>query len=766
MASSSSRFLIRVYGIVQGVGFRPFIYRLATEAGLAGTVRNTSGCVEIDVEGQCKQIDAFIGEIKKQVPPAARIEKIITEELIPVGVKGFTILSSQPRDDEYQLLSPDLATCPACTAEISNPSDRRFHYPFTNCTNCGPRFTIIQDIPYDRPRTTMSRFKMCPDCQREYDDPLNRRFHAQPNACPVCGPQLELVASNGDGIKCQDPLTEAARLLKAGNIVAIKGLGGYLLACDATSETAVSRLRLKKKRPAKPFAIMVPEMEWAKDLCYVSDAEARLLLSPESPIVLLKMKTAAGLAPAVAPGLKYLGVMLPYTPLHHLLLAETGLPLVMTSGNLSEEPIARDNDEALSRLGAIADYLLMHNRDIYVTYDDSVVMQVDDAAMVVRRARGYAPSPIRLGFTTRPIMAAGAEMKGSFCLTRDNYAFVSQHIGDMENTETMLHYENTLRIYRQLFRIEPEIIACDMHPDYLSAVYARELAAANPHLSLVNVQHHQAHIASVMAEHGIAEPVIGVAFDGTGYGTDGTIWGGEFLLVSPKKCERLAHLEYVPLPGGDAAIRNPYRIALSYLYYLLGRQSLDDRLPLVRDTDETELNLLTQQIDRRFNSSLTSSCGRLFDAVAALIGVRRSVSYEAQAAMELETLAVDVPFSGRLYPFDFCGSETLGIIKLDRLIGAILEDIYGGVTQAEIACRFHRSMASMIGHVCFRLSERADINTIALSGGVFQNRLLLHLTRQQLELYGLKVLYNRQVPANDGGIALGQAFVAHFSMQE
>jgi hydrogenase maturation protein HypF len=764
MVDEKAHFIISVYGTVQGVGFRPFIYRLALEHELAGTVRNTSGCVEIDVEGPRDNLQHFLVQIENQAPSAARIEKTTTTEQPLVGFGGFRILLSQPRLEDYQPLSPDLATCPTCMAEIFDLNNRRFRYPFTNCTNCGPRFTIITGIPYDRPLTTMSKFTMCPDCRHEYNNPQDRRFHAQPNACHVCGPQLELI--NGDGIKidCADHLMEAAYLLKTGNIVAIKGLGGFQLACDATNDEAVIRLRQRKKRPAKPFAVMVRDIESAKKLCYMSMDEEKLFASPPGPIVLLKTRMPCELSAQVAPGLKYLGLMLPYTPLHHLLLADVGLALVMTSGNMSEEPIARDNDEALSRLSSVADYFLMHNRDIHVRYDDSVVMQADGVTRMLRRARGYAPSPIKLSFPTRAILAVGAEMKGAFCLIRDDHAFLSQHIGDMENLETLSHYENTLEVYKRLFRIEPQIIACDLHPDYMSTIYAKELVARSLHLKLVTVQHHHAHIASVLAESGEEGPVIGVAFDGTGYGIDGAIWGGEFLLVALGHFERLAHLEYIPLPGGDIATRNPYRVAISYVCYLLGKESLDERLPLVQHIDKNELTLLMQQIERRLNTPHTSSCGRLFDAVAALIGICSSINYEAQAALELEMAATDfTSLSEKPYPFEITEHDGPGIIRLNQLFSAILDDIYTGASQSEIAYRFHLSIAVMVAQVCARLSCRTGIKTVALSGGVFQNRLLLHLALQELKKCGLSVLTNRLVPANDGGIALGQAAIAQFT---
>ncbi|MBT9160244.1 MAG: Carbamoyltransferase HypF [Dehalococcoidia bacterium] len=562
----------KVRGVVQGVGFRPFIFRLAHEHGLTGWVRNTSSEVDIEVEGE--KVELFLADLEAKAPPMARIERVTTTIHPPKGYTEFVIEDSLANVGEYQLVSPDIATCRECQNEILSPDDRRYRYPFTNCTNCGPRFTIIEDIPYDRARTTMHHFRMCPQCQREYDNPLNRRFHAQPNACPRCGPHLTLVDNGGNPVICDDPVVATADLLKQGRIVAIKGLGGFLLACDATNPQTVNLLRDRKRRPGKPFAVMVPTMEDAKRHCIVSPEEEKLLESYQCPIVLIEKSDSPienwklKIATEVAPGIKYLGIMLPYTPLHHLLLREVGLPLIMTSGNLSEEPIARDNDESLRRLRDIADYFLLHNRDIHSRYDDSVYIVEGGSPRAVRRARGYAPYPIFLPFKTRQILACGAEEKNTFCLTRENHAFVSQHVGDMENEETLEQFESTIELYQRLFRIQPEVVAHDMHPEYLATKYALELAEREPDLELVPVQHHHAHVVSCLVENGATGPVIGVAFDGTGYGTDGTIWGGEFLIADWSGFERVGHLEYIPMPGGAAAIKKPYRMALSYLFSL------------------------------------------------------------------------------------------------------------------------------------------------------------------------------------------------------
>ncbi|MCL2679727.1 MAG: carbamoyltransferase HypF [Dehalococcoidia bacterium] len=761
-ANDSQRLLVKVYGVVQGVGFRPFIYQIATSHRLKGWVRNTSGYVEIDVEGGAAEMRAFLDDLNNKAPPAARIENVFLSYAEPAGFTSLEIRQSNPQPSEYQMVSPDLATCPECIAEIADIANRRYRYPFTNCTNCGPRFTIITDIPYDRSFTTMNSFRMCTDCRREYDDPIDRRFHAQPNACPVCGPQLALLDKDGKQLAAADPLSEVAGLLRGGKIVAVKGLGGFLLACDATNDMVVQKLRERKHRPSKPFAVMVRDIDAARELCLISETETALLASSQSPIVLLKMKGVSSLSCSVAPGLKYLGLMLPYTPLHHLLMRESGIPLVMTSGNMSEEPICKDNDEALRRLGGIADYFLTHNRDIYVRYDDSVAMLAAGEARLFRRARGYAPYPIRLPFKTQQILACGAEMKGAFCLTRDDHAFLSQHIGDMENAETLEHFQNTVEIYKKLFRIHPEVIAHDLHPDYLSTGYAQSLAAAVPSIDLVSVQHHHAHIAACMAENGVTEPVIGVALDGTGYGADGNIWGGEFLLADFTNCRRLAHLEYIPLPGGDAATRKPVRIAASYIYYLLGDKGLADS-GLAGRIGAGELDMLKQQVGRGLNAPLTSSCGRLFDAVSALLGIRDIVEYEAQAAIELEMVAADAVGNNVHYPFDIDRQDSVRIIRLRGLFDAILKDIAEHSSRAEIAQRFHASLAGLLGTLCELLACETGVKRVALSGGVFQNRLLFEMAVSELHERSLEVITHRLVPCNDGGIALGQAAIAGFA---
>ncbi|HEX78431.1 MAG TPA: carbamoyltransferase HypF [Dehalococcoidia bacterium] len=747
---------ISVRGVVQGVGFRPFVYQLAAKHGLKGWVCNTSGDVKIEVEGEGQALERFLAELESQAPPLARIESIATTRLPPVGYADFHIRESIAEADKYQLVSPDIATCQPCQKEVFDPQNRRYRYPFTNCTNCGPRFTIIEDIPYDRPLTTMRRFRMCPHCQREYDDPLDRRFHAQPNACPRCGPRLELTDNRGNPIPAEDVLTTASQLLQGGKIVAVKGLGGFLLACDATSQEAVRLLRQRKRRPFKPLAIMVASLEEARKHCQVSAEEERLLLSPESPIVLLPWKAGSPVTPEVAPNLRYLGVMLPYTPLHHLLLRETGLPLVMTSGNLSEEPIAKDNDEALRRLGNLADYFLMHDRDIYARYDDSVTMVELGRTRVLRRARGYAPYPIHLPFPVRQILACGAELKNTFCLTREGHAFLSQHIGDLENLETLEHFETTIELYKKLFRIQPEAVAYDMHPEYLSTKYTKELQAQPNNLAFVPVQHHHAHIVSCMVENGVSEPVIGVSLDGVGYGTDGLIWGGEFLVADYGRFQRWGHLENMPLPGGAAAIKRPYRMALSYLLEL---GLFDPGLAFLKEISAEEIRIVRGQVEKKFNSPLTSSLGRLFDGVSALIGLRGEIDYEAQAAIELEMLSA--PGVAEEYPFSIAEEEGKYVIKLGELFVAIISDMKRGTPNPIIAARFHNTVTRMVLRMCQLISEKTGLKVVALSGGVFQNRLLFRLTHVALEGAGFQVLSHNLVPTNDGGISLGQAVIAN-----
>jgi len=753
---------ISVRGIVQGVGFRPFVFQLATKHGLKGWVCNTSGDVKIEVEGLSDALQLFLDQLKTEAPPLALIEEINHLYLPPDGYELFEIRESKPEKGKYQRISPDIATCSLCLKEILDRSDRRYRYPFTNCTNCGPRFTIIKDIPYDRPETTMRSFTMCPECQKEYDNPVDRRFHAQPNCCPACGPKLEITDQFGKTIASQDPVRDVCALLKQGKVLALKGLGGFLLACDATDEPAVITLRQRKKRPFKPFAVMMASLEDVKKCCLVSQEEEKLLISTKAPIVLLKLKDKSVIAPSVASNLNYLGVMLPYTPLHHLVMHEVSLPLVMTSGNLSEEPIAKDNDEALRRLTGIADYFLVHNRGIHVQFDDSVTMVENNKPQVLRRARSYAPDPIRLPFHAQEVLACGAELKNTFCITKDEYAFISQHIGDLDNLETLDHFEKVLDHYKKLFRLNPRIIVCDQHPDYLSSRYAQELKTANDDLKVISVQHHHAHIVSCVTENKVAPPVLGVAFDGTGYGEDGSIWGGEFLVVDYGKFQRLGHLEYIPMPGGENAIKKPFRMTISYLAKLLGEQTFSQRLTFLKTIAESELELIKKQIEKGINAPLTSSCGRLFDGVSALLNIRNEVDYEGQAAIELEMIAGEGKDTGKRYPFEICEENGIKIVRLQKIFAAILEDVEHGVSKTEISSCFHHSVAQMVARMCQNLARDIGINKVVLSGGVFQNRLLLRLTSFYLERAGLSVITHRELPTNDGGISLGQAIIGNF----
>jgi hydrogenase maturation protein HypF len=761
--ASIARLRVKVRGVVQGVGFRPFVYRLAHRYKLNGWVRNTSGNVTIEIEGQEANINQFLASLKSEAPPVARIQDIATETIAVKGDAGFSILESRAKAGEYQSISGDIATCTECLKEIFNPDNRRYLYPFTNCTNCGPRFTIIRDIPYDRPLTTMHRFIMCPDCQAEYDDPLNRRFHAQPNACPKCGPSLQLTDKEGNAIACRDILKRTAELIGKGNIVAVKGMGGFQLACDATSHGTVARLRQRKRRPGKPFALMMSSLEEIRKHCLISPIEEELLLSAQSPIVLLRWRRdISNIAESVAEKNKYLGVMLPSTPLHHILLRYAAIPLVMTSGNISEEPICKDNDEAIRRLKGIADYFVLHNRDIYSRYDDGVYLVEKGEVQALRRARGHAPSPIALPFQSKQILACGAEEKNTFCLTRDRYAFLSQHIGDMDNEETLEHYQDTIGLYQRLFRVQPEVIAHDTHPEYHATRYALKIAE-DEGLPTVAIQHHHAHIVSCMVENGVQAPVIGVAFDGTGYGSDGNIWGGEFLVCDAKGFERLAHLEYVPMPGGDAAIHKPYRMALGYLFTLLGEETPLESLPIISRVPTEEIRIIKKQLEQGLNSPLTSSAGRLFDAVSALAGVRGEIEFEAQAAIELEMLAPDDISHFDAYPFTIEPGNGMLLIRLRELIAAIVGDAAGSVPAATISGRFHQTVADIITGTCHIISEGIGVKSVALSGGVFQNRLLLNLAIDGLQKGGFKVYSHRVVPTNDGGIALGQAVIAHSS---
>ena len=747
---------ISIKGIVQGVGFRPFIYNLARKYELKGYVLNNTSGVNIEVEGESSVIDEFIQKVKTEPPPQAVIFEMHSQNIEPLGYEDFTIRKSDDQEEKFVPISPEIATCKDCLKELFDPSDHRYRYPFINCTNCGPRFTIVKDIPYDRKFTTMAPFIMCEKCQREYDDPGDRRFHAQPNACPECGPRLSLLDDKGGEINVPDVITEVCRLLKDGKIIAIKGLGGYHLACDAMNKDAVSTLRSRKFREHKPFALMVKDVETAKTLCHVNDDEEKLLKGTIRPIVLLRKRPDCPVAESVAPHQEYHGVMLPYTPLHHVLMAESGLVLVMTSGNISSEPIVYHDDEAFERLSRIPDYFLVHDREIHIRTDDSVSRVWHGKEVVLRRSRGYCPFPLLLPFQfEEQILACGAELKNTFCLTRGNYAFMSHHIGDLENLETLTSFEQGIEHFKRIFYIDPAYVAYDLHPDYLSTKYALSVNG----VPKIGIQHHHAHIASCMCDNGIDGEVIGISFDGTGYGTDEKIWGGEFLVCDYGGFERVAHLEYVPLPGGEKAIKEPWRMAASFLDRIYGDSMYGLGIDFVKTLDRNKWTIIKKMIDKGLNSPLTSSSGRLFDAVSALVGVRQEVYYEGQAAIELE-MAADKDEEG-FYSYDL---EELGNgsqVMLEPIIRGIVTDIGDNVSVPTIAGKFHNTMAKIILNICLRVRKASGIEKVALSGGVFQNTLLLNKTFTLLDGSGFKVYTQHRVPPNDGGIALGQAVIAN-----
>jgi hydrogenase maturation protein HypF len=754
---------LAVQGIIQGVGFRPFVYGLASRWGLAGFVRNDSAGVTIEIEGNPQALDGFQHALRAEAPPLARIDAVEAQPIEPLHAAGFVIVQSEAGPERRALVSPDMCICDDCLRELFDPADRRYRYPFINCTNCGPRFTIIEDVPYDRARTTMRVFPMCPECQAEYDDPLNRRFHAQPNACPVCGPRVALVDDAGDLLDCADPIIEAARFLASGAILAIKGIGGYHLACNALDTGAVRRLRQSKQREAKPFALMVSDLAMARRLCEVGPEEEALLQSRRRPIVLLRQHPECPASPEVAPRQHTLGIMLPYTPLHYLLLdayaaqCEHGCPvaLVMTSGNLCDEPIAYQDEDAQARLASIADGMLLHNREIYIRCDDSVTRAVAGGEQLFRRSRGYTPEPIPLALEFPvPLLACGGHLKNTFCLGKGQQAFVSQHIGDLENVETLASFREGIEHFQRLFDIVPQAIAYDLHPEYLATKYA--LDADIPRK--IGVQHHHAHIASVLVEHGLTGPVIGVAADGTGYGTDGAIWGCELLAADLVDFTRLAHLEYVPLPGGEQAVRQPWRMAAVYLAQTYGDDFLDLNIPFARQLDRATWRTLAQMSVRGLNSPRASSLGRLFDAVAALVGVRHQVFYEGQAAIELEAQA-GIGAGGRTYPFAIADGAPARL-DVRPLIRALVADLQAGAPILEIAGRFHASIALLLAEACRRARAQTGLNAVALSGGSFQNRLLLGHLLARLDEAGFQVYINRRVPPNDGGLSLGQAAVA------
>lgn len=772
---------IEISGTVQGVGFRPWVYRLARSAGLSGSVRNDTRGVTIEAFGPEPSIDRFLRELESTPPPAASIRALSSAAIsIPAAPAGFSIVASAPTTGPELLqlsIPPDLATCRDCLSEIFDPADRRFHYPFTNCTNCGPRFTIVEDLPYDRPKTTMAGFEMCPSCRVEYEDPADRRFHAQPNACPDCGPQLELWDGEGKILaRRHDALEAAATALVAGRIVAAKGLGGFHLLVDARNQAAVARLRRRKHRPGKPLAVMAPDLDSARRLCEVSEVAAEELLGAEAPIVLLPRRDDGPIAPAVSAESPYCGVMLPYTPLHHLLLAECSFPLVATSGNLSDEPIAIGSRQALDQLRGVPDLYLVHDRPITRHADDSIVWLPDGSPRALRRARGYAPRAVGLGRPLPTILAVGAHQKNVVALTRGSEAFLSQHIGDMETPRAIGAFERVIEDFLRIFDATPDAVAHDLHPDYPSTHWtARHPAVSGT--EIVGVQHHHAHLASCLADNGETGPALGVTWDGTGYGSDGTIWGGEMLLGDARGFTRAAHLYPFRLPGGEAAVREPRRSGLALLWELLGEAALErEDLAPIHDLPRAARSVLGGMLRRRFGSPATTSAGRLFDGVASLLGLHQKVSFEGQAAIALEAAAD--PSVGDAYPVTItpgrsggavCGGAGCGdgdglephLIDWRPTIAALLEDRRRGAAVPVAAARFHNALATAVTEVALLV----EVEKVALTGGCFQNRLLTERTTRALQETGFRPLLHRQVPPNDGGICLGQIAIAAAHME-
>jgi hydrogenase maturation protein HypF len=754
---------VLVCGVVQGVGFRPTVYRLATEEGLAGFIGNDTAGVTIEIEGPVARVEVFLTRLRTEAPPLSRIDSIVVREAAVTGETGFRIVASEVLGRVSTGIPADAATCADCLRELLDPNDRRYRYPFLNCTNCGPRFTITRRIPYDRPQTSMARFPMCPACQAEYDDPLNRRFHAQPNACWDCGPHVWLVGAVGAEIAVGDPVTAAIDRLLAGEIMAIKGIGGFHLSVDATNESAVMRLRQRKHRYGKPLAVMVKDMAAARELCVLTAEEEALLLTPARPIVLARMREGNGIAPDVAPGLPWLGVFLPYAPLQHLLFADEQVrALVMTSANLSEEPIAIDNEEARTRLGGIADAFLMHDREILQRCDDSVMAVVDGAPQLVRRARGFVPLGVELPLDAPPLVAVGGHLKNVFALARGRRVYQSQHLGDLESLTGLEFFKESLDHLMRTFEIEPQTVVHDLHPGYLSTEWAKEWAQERG-LGLIAVQHHHAHVAGCMAEHGLQEPVIGLSLDGTGYGTDGKIWGGEVLICRLDGFERFAHLKYVPMPGSTAAIREPWRMAVGHLH-AAGFDIVSAEVLNLVGAKENEARVLKRMMERGINSPLTSSLGRLFDAAAAVVLGRRVVDYEAQAAIEMEGIAVDAPdeeaaYSMELTDGDWAGREPVRICA-EPLWRGLIEDMRVGMSAPRIAVRFHAAVAAGFVQAAVRARTATGIGQVAMSGGCMHNRRLARLLHVGLEADGFEVFQHAQVSPGDGGLSYGQAAVA------
>ncbi len=757
---------IEVSGIVQGVGFRPYVYRLATGRQLSGTIRNTSAGVTIEIQGPVEAVQDFVERLPAEAPPLARITGLAVRALSCNDDQDFRIVPSREGEEVRTLISPDIAVCPDCLREMFDANDRRYRYSFINCTNCGPRFTIVRDIPYDRASTSMAAFSMCAACLAEYENPLDRRFHAQPNACWQCGPQVELWDKSGKKVECRDPIAEAAGELQAGLVVAVKGLGGFHLAADAMNHAAVTLLRQRKRRVDKPFAVMVPDLQAAQEICELNETARTVLQSMQRSIVLLPKKQPSAIPDEVAPFNHDLGILLPYTPLHYLLFGEGGFKaLVMTSGNLSEEPIAIDNREAVRRLNGLADYFLVHNRDILLRCDDSVVRVAGGMARQFRRSRGFVPVPVFLKNDQPAVLAVGGELKNTICLTKGKHAFLSQHVGDLENVESYSFFHEAVEHLERILEIRPEIVAYDLHPDYFSTKWALQQSA----VSLVGVQHHHAHVASCMAENQQEGGVIGFALDGTGYGTDGNIWGGEVLIAGYGDFERAAHFEYVPLPGGAAAIREPWRMAVSYLTHHFGREYLKNELlkqdiKFTRQLSPLKVDLLSRMMEQSVNSPLTSSCGRLFDAAAALVGIRQEVNYEAQAAIELEmamgSSEITTLEDDTAYPMKLVPDGDHWIIGTRPLFEALLADLGRNVPAGIISRRFHSGLVEGFVEIATLLRNKTALQRVCLSGGTFNNVYLSQRLETRLSEIGFDVFTQKEVPCGDGGLSLGQAVVA------
>jgi hydrogenase maturation protein HypF len=741
-------------GTVQGVGFRPFIYRVAVRFGLAGFVENTTDGVVVELEGHPRSVSSFFSALETELPPLAEITGLVKEAIPAVGGDGFRIIASRRTGQSALHIPPDIATCDRCVEELFDPGDRRYQYPFINCTDCGPRLTIIQDIPYDREKTSMAAFDLCPDCRSEYEDPASRRFHAQPNACARCGPKVVLLTGGGVPVDTGDPVGEAACLLRSGSIMAVRGVGGFHLAVDATNEEAVLRLRRRKLREEKPFALMVRDLQQARRIVEVTPEEQALLTSARRPIVLMPRTDKTIVAPSVAPGMGTFGVMLPYTPLQHLLFDSDMPPLVMTSGNRSGEPIAIGNNEALASLSDIADFFLVHDREIVVRCDDSIAMVVGERPGILRRSRGYVPGPIVLAESYPDVLAVGGHLKSTVCVLKGNLAFMSPYIGDMDTLGARGFFYETVALMQRITECGPKVVACDLHPGYFTTDAARRMEGAIFHM----VQHHHAHIVSCMAENGVSDTVIGVALDGTGYGTDGTIWGGEWLIADRVGFKRAGHLASFTLPGGEAAIREPWRTGASLVRCAYGNRWHDvaERLGLVPEC--AAKGAFMQMVDRDINSPVTTSMGRVFDGVAAILGLKRSVSYEGQAAMELEAYAA--AGAADILPFEITLKGETVVLDLSGTIRAIVEGMDGGASRRDLAAAFHATLIAGIVQTVKEIAKATGIGRVALSGGCFQNRLLLAGVLDSLERARLDVLTHRRVPTNDGGIALGQAVAA------